>query len=150
MRCSLILRAAQHRTPSIKFLGKRSVPSKDGIVQSLARVPQLTCSAESIDHSPKPHPASPTHALPESFATYRAKAQQHGPLGGHASPFQAPPSGQSTYGAIGGHSGRSLGPVKPQEGEYFDRNDLPKRFWRTPWSEEEIEAVGTGGASSIF
>ncbi|KIV88381.1 hypothetical protein PV10_08068 [Exophiala mesophila] len=134
MRASLILRATQHRTPSIKFLGKRSIP-------------------KSVDHSPQPHPASPTHSLPDSFATYRAKAQQHGPLGGnngHASPFQAATSGHGTYGAIGGQSGRSLGSVQPAQGEYFDRNELPKRFWRTPWSEEEIEAVSTGGASSVF
>jgi small subunit ribosomal protein YMR-31 len=52
-----------------------------------------------------------------------------------------------TYGAIGGKPGQSLGPVKPGPGEYFDRNELPQRFWRTPWSEEEIEAVETGGAS---
>jgi small subunit ribosomal protein YMR-31 len=52
-----------------------------------------------------------------------------------------------TYGAIGGAPGQSLGPVEPKQGEFFDRNELPKRFWRTQWSEEEIEAVSSGGAS---
>jgi small subunit ribosomal protein YMR-31 len=52
-----------------------------------------------------------------------------------------------TYGRIGGHAGKSLGPVKPKEGEFFDRDELPKRFRRKAWSEEEIEAVTSGGAS---
>ncbi|KEF52876.1 uncharacterized protein A1O9_11294 [Exophiala aquamarina CBS 119918] len=133
MRASVILRAAQHRTPSIKFLGKRSPP-------------------KSVDHTPHPHPASPTHSLPDSFATYRSKAQQHGPLGGNrsnASPFQASTSGYATYGAIGGSAGKSLGSVQPKKGEFFDRSDLPKRFWRTQWSDEEIDAVSSGGASLV-
>ncbi|OTA29506.1 hypothetical protein BTJ68_09351 [Hortaea werneckii EXF-2000] len=53
----------QHRQPMIRFLGKRSIPKQ-------------------VDHTPAPHPASPTHELPESFASYRTRAQQHGPLGG--------------------------------------------------------------------
>ncbi|KAK5053765.1 hypothetical protein LTR84_001726 [Exophiala bonariae] len=108
MRASLILRAAQHRTPSIKFIGKRTPPN--------------------------------------SFATYRSKAQQHGPLGGNA---KASTSGFTTYGAIGGSAGRSLGSVQPKEGEVFDRNDLPKRFWRTQWTDEEIDAVTSGGATLV-
>ncbi|KIW13273.1 hypothetical protein PV08_08460 [Exophiala spinifera] len=135
MRPSLILRATQHRVPLIKFLGKRTTP-------------------KSIDHTPHAHPASPTHSLPDSFVQYRAKAQQHGPLrgdGGNApissTSFAAATSGPMTYGAIGGSAGGSLGSVQPKAGEYFDRNELPKRFWRTQWSEEEIEAVSSGGAS---
>jgi len=122
----------------IKFIGKRTPP-------------------RSVDHTPHAHPASPTHSLPDSFAQYRSKAQQHGPLGGgngnggrapiSSSPFAAATSGPMTYGAVGGAAGRSLGPVQPKDGEYFDRNELPKRFWRTQWSEEEIEAVSSGGAS---
>lgn len=96
---------------------------------------------ESIDHSPQAHPASPTKSLPDSFATYRAKAQQHGPLGGHITSING------AYGAIGGNSARSLGSIQPKQGEYFDRNDLPSRFQRTIWTEEEIEAVTSGGAS---
>ncbi|KAK5305328.1 hypothetical protein LTR99_002870 [Exophiala xenobiotica] len=138
MRPSFILRATQQRVPLIKFIGKRTPP-------------------KSVDHTPHAHPASPTHELPDSFAQYRSKAQQHGPLKGgngnggggsvSASPFQAATSGPMTYGAVGGTAGRSLGPVQPKDGEYFDRNELPKRFWRTQWSEEEIEAVSSGGAS---
>ncbi|KAJ9607952.1 hypothetical protein H2200_008031 [Cladophialophora chaetospira] len=141
---SLVLRAAHQRTPLIKFLGKRSTP-------------------KSVDHTPHAHPASPTHSLPESFASYRSKAQQHGPLGGGGSngggggggsssggappSFSAPTTSSVTYGRIGGTAGRSLGSVKPKEGEFFDRTELPKRFQRTAWSEEEIEAVTSGGAS---
>src|ERR1700743_3091565 len=91
--------------------------------------------AESVDHTPHAHPASPTHSLPESFASYRSKAQQHGPLGGGGGSnggggttpsFSAPTTSSVTYGRIGGAAGKSLGPVKPKEGEYFDRDELPK------------------------
>ncbi|MCJ1374274.1 hypothetical protein MMC20_005506 [Loxospora ochrophaea] len=115
------------RTPSIKFLGKRTPP-------------------KSTDHTPHPHPASPSHALPDSFAAYRSKAQQHGPLGASATRAS---SSTASYarGEIGGHSGRQLGSVEPPEGQYFDRSELPGRFTRTKWSVEEIEAIETGGAS---
>ncbi|EXJ58856.1 hypothetical protein A1O7_06286 [Cladophialophora yegresii CBS 114405] len=136
MRPSLILRAAHQRKPLIKFLGKRTPP-------------------KSVDHTPHAHPASPTDSLPESFASYRSKAQQHGPLrggngnggGGPTPSFSAPTTSSVTYGRIGGHAGRELGPVEPKKGEFFDRDELPKRFRRTPWSEEEIEAITSGGAS---
>jgi small subunit ribosomal protein YMR-31 len=122
-------------------------------------------TTESVDHSPHAHPASPTHSLPESFASYRSKAQQHGPLGGggnngggpaaggssqaSSSPphISAPTTSSVTYGAIGGTPGRSLGSVKPKDGEFFDRDELPKRFQRKVWSDEEIEAVDSAGAS---
>jgi small subunit ribosomal protein YMR-31 len=98
--------------------------------------------AESLDHNPHAHPASPTHTLPDSFASYRSKAQQHGPLGGQAS---LPSS--TIYDSIGGHAGRALGSIKPKEGEFFDRSELPARFRKKAWSEEEIEAVTSAGAS---
>ncbi|KAK3082344.1 hypothetical protein LTS18_004256 [Coniosporium uncinatum] len=103
----------------IRFVGKRhQAPAK-------------------VDHSPQPHPASPTHSLPNTFAAYRQKAQQHGPL-------QQQSKG---YGAIGSHSGHSLGPVEPGQGEAWDRNELPKRFRRTTWTQAEIDAIDSGGAS---
>ncbi|KAE8388557.1 hypothetical protein BDV23DRAFT_158964 [Aspergillus alliaceus] len=117
MHATATLRAAA-RTPLIRFLGRRSVP-------------------QSIDHTPRPHPASPSGALPDSFATYRVKAQQHGPLS----------RGSFIQGSIGRSSGSSLGPVEPKNGEFFDRTELPSRFQRLPWSEAEIEAIETGGAS---
>jgi len=126
------------RQPMIKFLGKRSIP-------------------KSIDHSPHAHPAAPDHSLPESFAQYRNRATQHGPLGGgqqQQTQRQAPAPAPSTssavtqpYGAIGGHSGKQLGSVQPGKGEVWDRNELPARFRRRPWSEAEIEAIDTAGAS---
>ncbi|KAJ5235974.1 hypothetical protein N7489_006065 [Penicillium chrysogenum] len=101
MRATSIL-SGTARTPLIRFVGKRSVP-------------------KSIDHSPRVHPASPTGSLPDSFATYRAKAQQHGPLG------------RSSFNStVGGTAGAALGPVKPQAGEFFDRAELPSRFGRLP------------------
>ncbi|KAJ5585228.1 uncharacterized protein N7459_005028 [Penicillium hispanicum] len=116
MRATFALRNA-FRTPLIRFVGKRSVP-------------------QSVDHTPRVHPASPVSALPDSFAAYRAKAQQHGPLGR-----------ASFNSGIGGQSGASLGPIAPQTGQFFDRAELPSRFGRLPWSEAEMEAIETGGAS---
>lgn len=92
---------------------------------------------ESVDHTPRPHPVSPTGVLPDSFAAYRAKAQQHGPLG----------RASFAKGFIGGNPGAALGPVAPKQGEFFDRDELPSRFHRLPWSDAEIEAIETGGAS---
>ena len=62
---------------------------------------------------------------------------------------QAPPSssGFQPYGGIGGRTARQLGSVKPKEGEFWDRNELPKRFRRTVYSEAEMEAIESGGAS---
>ncbi|KAK4132208.1 hypothetical protein BT67DRAFT_386234 [Trichocladium antarcticum] len=121
--------AAQHaeRTPSIRFIGKRTIPA-------------------SIDHSPQPHPASPTHSLPPSFTSasshtsfsaYRDHAQQFGPL-------------RKTIKAdagVGGAAGSDLGPVAAPKGTFFDRNDLPARFHRQPLTAAEIEAIETGGAA---
>lgn len=135
---------AQHRTPLIKFIGKRTAPA-------------------SVDHTPHVHPASEQSALPdsfaESFAKYRSRAQQHGPLKTQSSSYSSSAGqtsmsagiggvgGSQTYGTIGGVTGASLGSVKPAAGEYFDRNELPKRFRRMAWTESEIEAVDSAGAS---
>lgn len=56
MRASIVA----YRTPLIRFIGKRSVPS-------------------TLDHSLRAHPEGPGE-LPSSFAQYRQKAQTHGPL----------------------------------------------------------------------
>jgi small subunit ribosomal protein YMR-31 len=53
----------------------------------------------------------------------------------------------SSGGHIGGTPGASLGPVEPGKGLYFDRSELPERFQRLRWTEAEIEAVESGGAS---
>ncbi|KAK1075101.1 hypothetical protein LTR74_000506 [Friedmanniomyces endolithicus] len=150
MRSSRALWA--QRQPLIKFLGKRHTPK-----------------AEEIDHAPHAHPASPSPELPESFASYRGRATQHGPLGGQqqqqqqqstpsqstSSSRQGAPSGSAAaqtskpYGAIGGHSGKQLGSVQPKQGEFWDRNELPRRFHRTRWTEAEMEALESGGASIV-
>lgn len=52
-----------------------------------------------------------------------------------------------TYGAIGGTPGRSLGSIKPKDGEYFDVSELPRRFQKRVWTEQEMDATNTGGAS---
>ncbi|KAI1754934.1 hypothetical protein F4782DRAFT_492063 [Xylaria castorea] len=118
--------AAAHgaeRTPLIRFIGKREIPSN-------------------IDHAPQPHPASPTGSLPTnfgkgngnshtSFSSYRDSAQQHGPL----------------RKSLGASAASRLGPVEAPNGQYFDRNELPARFRRSPLTLAEIEAIETGGAA---
>ncbi|KAB5583410.1 hypothetical protein GE09DRAFT_1078795 [Coniochaeta sp. 2T2.1] len=131
----ILRQAAQHaeRTPSIKFLGKRTVPS-------------------SVDHTSHPHPASPTQSLPKdwasgsqstahnSFSSYRDHAQQFGPL------RKTIKSGDA---GIGGNSGAELGPIKPPQGYAFDRNELPARFRRVPLTMAEIEVIESGGAAAF-
>jgi small subunit ribosomal protein YMR-31 len=95
-----------------------------------------------VDNTPQPHPASPTHALPESFASYRQKAQQHGPLNPGLRGYSS-----IVGGHIGGAPGTSLGRVEAGKGEYFDRSELPARFQRMSWTEAEMEAIESGGAS---
>ncbi|KXX74506.1 hypothetical protein MMYC01_208710 [Madurella mycetomatis] len=127
----VLRQAAQHaeRTPSIKFIGKRAIPA-------------------SVDHSPQPHPASPTRSLPASFTSgsshasfsaYRDHAQQFGPLRKTI----------KSDAGVGGIAGSELGPVVPPKGVYFDRNELPSRFHRQPLTLAEIEAVETGGAAAF-
>ena len=108
----------------------------------------------SIDHSPKPHPASPSGKLPEgfgltsssssrhsTFSSYRDHAQQHGPL--QKSIRFTEESG------IGGASGSQLGPVTAPQGVFFDTSELPARFRRAPIDLAEIEAVESGGAALL-
>ncbi|OTB04070.1 hypothetical protein M426DRAFT_23187 [Hypoxylon sp. CI-4A] len=134
MLATRVLRqAAVHaeRTPMIRFIGKRTIP-------------------DNVDPTPKPHPEAPSGALPgkiggggggnshTSFSSYRDHAQQHGPLR------------KSIVGAangIGSRSASHLGPVEAPKGVFFDRNELPARFRRTPLTAAEIEAVETGGAA---
>ncbi|KAI6091034.1 hypothetical protein F4821DRAFT_227327 [Hypoxylon rubiginosum] len=121
--------AQAERTPLIRFIGKRSVP-------------------ENVDHTPQPHPASPTGSLPAgfgssgnshaSFSSYRDHAQQHGPLR------------KTIHGSgagIGTQSAAHLGPVEAPKGVFFDRNELPERFRRAPLTAAEIDAVTSGGAT---
>ncbi|KAJ6155089.1 hypothetical protein N7470_005655 [Penicillium chermesinum] len=123
MRATFALRNAA-RTPLIRFVGKRSVP-------------------QSVDHTPRVHPAAPTSSLPDSFAAYREKAQQHGPLG----------RAQFT-GTIGGTPGASWAPSAPNPLVRLKKNDRPlpaemsERYafttkcmkqWGTKLLDEEVE-----------
>lgn len=121
---------AVERTPSIKFIGKRTIPA-------------------AVDHAPQPHPASPTNSLPSSFqqrsthasfSSYRDHAQQFGPLR---------KSVKDDGAGIGGASGFEMGPIAPPKGVFFDRNELPARFRRAPLTAAEIELVETGGAAAF-
>ena len=147
----------------IKFLGKRKPPGMhlhrclpviipvyhlanrtDKLLPPASPQTQETAAALADPH---PHPASPTHSLPNSFIMYRSKAQQHGPLGGHTRGGSGDGSkARPTYGAWGSHPGNELGAVKPSKGEAWDRSELPARFGRIKWTMEEMEAVELGGA----
>lgn len=151
MNPTRLLRAAEyHRTPLIHFLGKRSPPSTHPSPlrhSPYHQAPLTPCPTESPDPTPQPHPASPSETLPDSFKAYRSKVQQHGPLGGQKSAPPPPSPNLMTYGVIGGHSGHQLGSIAPPKEVLFDRSELPKRFRGLGWTEVEIEAVETGGAS---
>lgn len=53
------------------------------------------------------------------------------------------------YGTIGGKTGQELGSFQPAKGEAWDREELPARFRRRVWTEAEMEAVDSGGASMV-
>ena len=82
-----------------------------------------------MGRSSAPASASSSSSVPESISS------------------SAPTSGSMTYGVIGGKAGRSLGSIKPKEGEFFDRSELPRRFRKLEFTEAEMEAVESGGAS---
>lgn len=157
----MLLQVAEHRTPLIKFVGKRSPQSSLSSPSFITDALITLHASEPADPTPHAHPASPSSSLPDSFVQYRSKAQQHGPLGhrssssaSSSSSSAAPTSSSSSaaslaYGAIGGHSGKSLGSVDPPKGQFFDRSELPARFGRMKWTGAEIEAVETGGASVV-
>lgn len=146
----VLRQAAQHaeRLPSIKFAGRRTIPSEFLYSCSLLST-LLLLTSPAIDHTARiPHPASPTNSLPSdfaaasshgSFSSYRDHAQQFGPLRKTIRSLEER--------GIGGSSGHDLGSVAASAGEAFDRNDLPARFRRAPLSAAEIEAVETGGAT---
>lgn len=106
-----------------------------------------SCTA-AVDHTPQPHPASPTHSLPDgfsdrashvSFSEYRQRSQQYGPLRNTIS--------RLADAGIGGTPAAALPSIEPAKGMFFDRNELPARFRRSVWSAKEIEAIESGGAT---
>ncbi|KAF5099570.1 hypothetical protein D0Z00_001580 [Geotrichum galactomycetum] len=99
------------RTPLIRFLGKRTFPT-------------------SIDHTPRPHPQSPTQKLPASFLQASAAA----------------PSFASNFST----GKMPASPVAAKEGEFFSVTELPSRFRPRQLSEQEIETVNLGSADYVF
>ncbi|CAG9948815.1 unnamed protein product [Clonostachys rosea f. rosea IK726] len=75
MYATRVLRQAAvqaQRTPSIRFLGPRTIPSSSTTLPSLTQPPPTASS---------PRPSSPTPpSRHSSFSSYRDHAQQHGPL----------------------------------------------------------------------
>lgn len=108
----------------------------------------LTICPAAVDHTPQPHPASPTNSLPAdftdrashvSFSEYRQRSQQYGPLRNTIS--------RLAETGIGGAAAAGLPSIEPAKGMFFDRDELPARFRRSVWSAEEIEAIESGGAT---
>lgn len=85
-----------------------------------------------IDHTPRAHPQAPTGELPKSFAEYRKHALQHGPLA--AGPAQRSAAQRSAPSFA--------------NTAIFDRNQLPRRFWRLSISKHEQEVIESGGAAA--
>ncbi|VVT50061.1 uncharacterized protein SAPINGB_P002581 [Magnusiomyces paraingens] len=98
------------RTPLIHFLGKRTVPVN-------------------IDHTPRPHPMSPTGKLPPSFSSFTPSAG---------------------IAASSGSTATALKYTPPAPGEYAAIKDLPARFRFKTLSDAEIENINEGGASVLF
>jgi small subunit ribosomal protein YMR-31 len=46
-------------------------------------------------------------------------------------------------------TGASLGSVEPASGQYFDRSQLPPKFAKLPWTLAEMEAIESGGATTV-
>ena len=70
------------------------------------------------------------------------------PTSDDSSSIPRPPQVQNPlYGAIGGHSAKELGSIKPKEGEFFDRSELPARFRKLEWTQREMDAIESGGAA---
>ncbi|CAG9948816.1 unnamed protein product [Clonostachys rosea f. rosea IK726] len=110
---------------------------------------QVCHPTASIDHTPKPHPASPDGKLPASFVSTLPPATPP------SAPTATMPAARSLQKSIrysetngvGGTSGSALGSVAAPAGMYFDTSELPARFRRAPIELEEIEAVESGGAA---
>lgn len=110
----------------------------------------LTTPPAAVDHTPRVHPASPTSSLPSDFTTssnhasfseYRQRSQQYGPLRNTWT--------RNSDGGIGAAPAAALGSIEAGKGFFFDRDELPARFRRTSWSVEEIEAIESGGATTL-
>ena len=62
--------------------------------------------------------------------------QQHGPLNTRAV-------------GIGSQPGSALGPIEAGKGTYFARSEMPNQYQQIPWSQAEIDAIESGGATTV-
>lgn len=125
------------RTPLIHFLGKRTVPGKFKYMLQHENLyfnlyitnPTRTLNIVNIDHTPRPHPMSPTGKLPPSFSSFTPSAG---------------------IAASSGSTATALKYTPPAPGEYAAIKDLPARFRFKTLSDAEIENINEGGASVLF
>ncbi|KAG5417835.1 hypothetical protein I9W82_005471 [Candida metapsilosis] len=78
---------------------------------------------------PKPHPAGPHPLAPKGVVPGSVGVSSNG--------------SQS-------RSFHHNSPVEPQNGEYFSRSELPKRFRYPAVKDWEIDQVSSGGAEVVF
>lgn len=79
-----------------------------------------------------------TRSSYDSFAAYRSRAYQHGPL--HQASFM-----RALANSRSGASEKALN----SRGEYIDHGDLSSQTHHLPWTEAEIDAIESGGASLL-
>lgn len=81
----------------------------------------------SVDHTPRPHPMSPTGKLPSSFSS-------HTP----------------SFASVSTSSKPALKYTPPGPGEYGSISELPLRFRYKNIDETEIGNINGGGSEVIF
>ncbi|KAF7623079.1 hypothetical protein F9C07_2286512 [Aspergillus flavus] len=107
------------RAPRIRALGQHFVTRSAG---QPSRLPSMSSTRSSYD----------------SFAAYRSRAYQHGPL--HQASFMR---------ALANSRSGAYEKALNSRGEYIDHGDLSSQTHHLPWTEAEIDAIESGGASLL-
>ncbi|KAB8259934.1 hypothetical protein BDV32DRAFT_138456 [Aspergillus pseudonomiae] len=92
----------------------------------------------SLGHPSRLSSMSPAGSSYDSFAAYRSRAYQHGPLH-HASLMRGSLNSSSVTSEEFINSSR----------EYLDHRNLSSQTHHLPWTEAEIDAIESGGASLL-
>ncbi|OGM47782.1 hypothetical protein ABOM_003323 [Aspergillus bombycis] len=92
----------------------------------------------SVGHPSRSPSMSPASSSYDSFVAYRSRAYQHGPL--HQAPLMR--------GLVNPGSATSEGSTK-SSGGCLDHGDVSSLTHHLPWTEAEIDAIESGGASLL-
>ncbi|KAK6831797.1 hypothetical protein RU639_002888 [Aspergillus parasiticus] len=112
-------------------------------LQSAARAPRIRALGQhfvtrSVGHPSRSPSMSSTSSSYDSFAAYRSRAYQHGPL--HQASLMR--------GLVNSRSAASEKSLIFRD-EYIDHGDLSSQTHHLPWTEAEIDAIESGGASLL-